>query len=73
MIVIMSSCWLLYKTCTCLRETCESALKEKHFLDASQMEGFIDEAEISHLQRLESLERVFNEAAEADMPTEVST
>lgn len=36
------------------------------------MEGFVDEAETSHSQRLEALERVFREAAEADMPAEVS-
>ncbi|TKY68724.1 E3 ubiquitin-protein ligase CHIP [Spatholobus suberectus] len=54
-----------------LKEACESALKEKHFLDVSEMEGFIDDATTSHLEQLEALERVFNKAAEADTPTEV--
>lgn len=59
--------------CSCLREACESALKEKHFLDASQMEGFVDDATTSHLKQLEALETVFNKAAEADTPAEVCT
>ncbi|KAG4940740.1 hypothetical protein JHK87_044611 [Glycine soja] len=54
-----------------LKEACESALKEKHFLDYSQMEGFVDDATTSHSEQLEALERVFNTAAEADTPTEV--
>lgn len=59
--------------CSCLREACESALKEKHFLDASEMEGFVDDATAAHLEQLEALGRVFNKAAEDDMPTEVHT
>ncbi|KAG5042823.1 hypothetical protein AAZX31_03G080300 [Glycine max] len=55
----------------CLKEACESALKEKHFLDFSQMEGFVDDATTSQSEQLEALERVFNTAAEADTPTEV--
>lgn len=54
-----------------LKEACESALKEKHFLDVTQMEGFVEDATTSHLEQLEALERVFNKAAEADTPTEV--
>ncbi|KAK4409162.1 E3 ubiquitin-protein ligase CHIP [Sesamum angolense] len=54
-----------------LKEACEVALKEKHFLDASQMEGFVDENAKSNLEQLEALGRVFNKAAEDDTPTEV--
>ncbi|KAL2319328.1 hypothetical protein Fmac_028297 [Flemingia macrophylla] len=54
-----------------LKEACESALKEKHFLDVAQMEGFVDDVTPSHLEQLEALERVFEKAAEADTPTEV--
>lgn len=54
----------------CLREACKSALKEKHFL-GSEMEGFVDDATTSHLKQLEAVERVFNKAADDDIPTEV--
>ncbi|XP_004510222.1 E3 ubiquitin-protein ligase CHIP [Cicer arietinum] len=54
-----------------LKEACESALKEKHFLDVSEMEGFVDDTTTSHLKQLEALERVFNKAAEDDKPSEV--
>ncbi|XP_011089031.1 E3 ubiquitin-protein ligase CHIP isoform X2 [Sesamum indicum] len=54
-----------------LKEACEAALKEKHFLDASEMEGFVDENAKSNLEQLEALGRVFNKAAEDDTPTEV--
>nr|KYP35646.1 E3 ubiquitin-protein ligase CHIP [Cajanus cajan] len=54
-----------------LKEACESALKEKHFLDVTQMEGFVEDATTSHLEQLEALERVINKKAEADTPTEV--
>ncbi|KAL2470731.1 E3 ubiquitin-protein ligase CHIP [Abeliophyllum distichum] len=54
-----------------LKETCEAALKEKHFLDTSQMEGFVDENTESNLEQLEALSKVFNKAAEDDIPTEV--
>ncbi|RDX94840.1 E3 ubiquitin-protein ligase CHIP, partial [Mucuna pruriens] len=54
-----------------LKEACESALKEKHFLDAAQTERFVDDATTSQSEQLEALERVFNKAAEADTPTEV--
>ncbi|CAJ2634968.1 unnamed protein product [Trifolium pratense] len=54
-----------------LKEACESALKEKHFLGVSEMEGFVDDATTSHLKHLEALETVFNKAAEDDTPSEV--
>ncbi|XP_035546171.1 E3 ubiquitin-protein ligase CHIP-like isoform X2 [Juglans regia] len=54
-----------------LKEACEAALKEKHFLDDTQTEGFVDEFDTSHLEQLKVLRRVFREAAEADTPTEV--
>ncbi|KAL0369446.1 UNVERIFIED_CONTAM: E3 ubiquitin-protein ligase CHIP [Sesamum angustifolium] len=53
------------------KEACEVALKEKHFLDASQMESFVDENARSNLEQLEALGRVFNKAAEDDTPTDV--
>lgn len=61
-----------YNWCSCHREACETALKEKHFLDESETEGFLDEPATSLLQQLETLRKVFREAAETDMPTEVS-
>lgn len=61
------------KMCLFLRQACESALKEKHFLDGSDMEGFVDDATTTHLKQLEALEGVFNKAAEADIPAEVCT
>ncbi|KAL6978868.1 RING-type E3 ubiquitin transferase [Sarracenia purpurea var. burkii] len=54
-----------------LKEACKSALEEKHFLDSSPMEGFLDEATDANLAQLELLGQVFGNAAEADMPTEV--
>ncbi|KAA8543556.1 hypothetical protein F0562_021698 [Nyssa sinensis] len=54
-----------------LKEACESALEEQHFLDTSEPEGFLDEATNSYSARLEALQRVFRKVAEADMPTEV--
>lgn len=54
-----------------LKEACESALKEKHFLEDSETEGFVDDATISHLKQLEDLEAVFKKAGEDDKPTEV--
>ena len=53
------------------REACEIALREKHFLDDSQPEGFLDEASISNMKQLEALGQVFREAGEADIPGEV--
>ncbi|RDY11867.1 E3 ubiquitin-protein ligase CHIP, partial [Mucuna pruriens] len=56
-----------------LKEACESALKEKHFLEVPHTEVFIEDADAttSHLEQLEALGRVFNKVAEDDMPTEV--
>ncbi|KAK9282395.1 hypothetical protein L1049_005312 [Liquidambar formosana] len=56
-----------------LKEACETALEEKHFLDFPQTEteGFLDEAAKSNLQELKALDRVFKKAAEADIPSEV--
>ncbi|XP_030935540.1 E3 ubiquitin-protein ligase CHIP isoform X1 [Quercus lobata] len=57
-----------------LKEACETALKEKHIRDIYQMEGFLDESDkslTSHLEHLETLRRVFREAAEADCASEV--
>lgn len=54
-----------------IRETCESALKERHGHDSSQIEGFIDRS-TSLLKQLDALGRVFRKAAEDDTPTEVS-
>ena len=65
--------WRFHKIIVCLREACETALKEKHLRDVSQLEGFVDESAISHLEQLEVLRRVLREAEEADLPTEVST
>lgn len=60
--------------CSCLREACVSALKETNFIgDISESEGFVDDATTSHLKRLEAIERVFNRAAEDDIPAEVCT
>ncbi|KAJ6956518.1 E3 ubiquitin-protein ligase CHIP [Populus alba x Populus x berolinensis] len=57
-----------------LKEACEEALKEKHFLDNSETEGFLDDpivSIVSHLQQLELLGQVFQKAAEDDTPSEV--
>ncbi|KAH0636457.1 hypothetical protein KY289_036372 [Solanum tuberosum] len=54
-----------------LKEACESALKDKHELDCSQMEGFIRNRSTSLLKQLDALGRVFRIAAEDDTPTEV--
>lgn len=57
-----------------LKEACEEALKEKHFLDNSETEGFLDDpivSVVSHLQQLELLGQVFQKAAEDDTPSEV--
>lgn len=54
-----------------LKEACETALREKHFLDDSQPEGFLDEASICLVKQLEALGQVFREAGEADIPGEV--
>ncbi|CAL5195428.1 unnamed protein product [Lathyrus oleraceus] len=55
-----------------LKEACVSALKETNFIgDISESEGFVDDATTSHLKRLEAIERVFNRAAEDDIPAEI--
>lgn len=54
-----------------LKEACETALKEKHVFNISETEGFVDEVSASHLKQLESLEQVFRNAVEADIPSEV--
>lgn len=47
------------------------ALTEKRFLESSEREGFLDEADRSHEKQLDDLDRVFSMVAEADTPTEV--
>ncbi|XP_021639612.2 E3 ubiquitin-protein ligase CHIP isoform X2 [Hevea brasiliensis] len=54
-----------------LKEACENALKEKHFLDSSETEVFLDETIAPHLKQLEDLGQVFEKAVEDDTPTEV--
>ncbi|KAK7256142.1 hypothetical protein RIF29_29577 [Crotalaria pallida] len=54
-----------------LKESCESALREKYFNDVSFLEGFIEVPHASHSKQLEALGRVFDKVAEADIPTEV--
>ncbi|KAG5586680.1 hypothetical protein H5410_047114, partial [Solanum commersonii] len=55
-----------------LKEACESALKDKHELHCSQMEGFIGNRSTSLLKQLDALGRVFRIAAEDDTPTEIT-
>ncbi|KAK4482982.1 hypothetical protein RD792_010156 [Penstemon davidsonii] len=52
-----------------LKEACEEALKETNLLN--HMEGSEDKKEKSNINQLEVLDRVFNKAAEDDIPTEV--
>ncbi|GFY99416.1 carboxyl terminus of HSC70-interacting protein [Actinidia rufa] len=54
-----------------LKEACESALEEKHFLDTSQTEGVSDEATEANAAQFELLGQVFAKAAEDDTPSEV--
>ncbi|KAL3616312.1 hypothetical protein CASFOL_039702 [Castilleja foliolosa] len=54
-----------------LKEACVAALKEKHFLDCSESEGFVDEYMKSNQNQFKALDQVFNKAAENDSPTEV--
>lgn len=56
----------------CLRESCETALKEKHLLNISQMEGFLDEKEAVFSKQLEALNEVFRKAVADDTPIDVS-
>lgn len=57
---------------TVLREACEVALEQKYFLDHSELEGFIDEADIAHRKQLKAVRSVFEKVADADAPSEVS-
>ncbi|KAL3517858.1 hypothetical protein ACH5RR_020447 [Cinchona calisaya] len=54
-----------------LKEICEAALKEKQLLDSSHTKGFLDENTKSNAEQLEALSKVFQKAAENDIPTEV--
>ncbi|XP_031739293.1 E3 ubiquitin-protein ligase CHIP isoform X2 [Cucumis sativus] len=54
-----------------LKEACEAALEQKYFLDQSELEGFVDEADIAHRKQLKSLRSVFEKVTEADSPSEV--
>ncbi|KAL2933339.1 E3 ubiquitin-protein ligase CHIP [Bienertia sinuspersici] len=54
-----------------LKEACEVALKEKHLMDSSKTEGFIDEVDVDHVKQLTALEHFFRKAAEPDIPSEV--
>ncbi|KAJ8527166.1 hypothetical protein K7X08_029643 [Anisodus acutangulus] len=56
-----------------LKELCESALKEKHVLASSQIEGLKDENSTSFSKQLEAVSEVFMKAAADYTPTEVST
>lgn len=49
------------------------ALTEKYSKECIQSEGFVDELDRSHMERLELLRQVFWKAAAADTPTEVGT
>lgn len=53
-----------------LKETCEKALTEYHFLDDSQAEDASKDA-ADQSEQLELLREVFNKAAQADTPTQV--
>ena len=53
----------------CCRIACETALKQKYLFEESETEGFFDSA--SQLEQLNSLDRVFETAAEADTAKEV--
>ncbi|MCD7452276.1 hypothetical protein HAX54_016108 [Datura stramonium] len=54
-----------------LKESCESALKEKHVLDSSRTEGLKVENSTSLLKQLEAVGEIFMKAAADDTPTEV--
>ncbi|XP_047312120.1 E3 ubiquitin-protein ligase CHIP-like [Impatiens glandulifera] len=54
-----------------LKESCESALKERHLRELSCKEGFQDEILKAQKKQLEAIGRVFTDAAKADTPTEV--
>ncbi|XP_051113543.1 E3 ubiquitin-protein ligase CHIP-like isoform X2 [Andrographis paniculata] len=54
-----------------LKDTCEAALKEKHFLDNCGDQGAVDGTTQSISEQLKALDRVFQKASEVDTPTEV--
>lgn len=54
-----------------LREACEAALREKHLLDSTDPEWFLDEPNKKNSEELEALDAVFRKAAEDDTPDEV--
>lgn len=54
-----------------LREACEAALREKHLLDSTDTEGFLDETNKKNSEELEALDAFFRRAAEEDTPAEV--
>ena len=56
---------------SCHSKVCVLALTEMHSREASQEGGHTEAAEAQHLQQLDSLERVFSEAAKADEQTKV--
>ncbi|KAI0515713.1 hypothetical protein KFK09_008379 [Dendrobium nobile] len=59
--------WRLQK----LKETCENALLEHHFLEAPQSEDEINEVSKDIIDQIETLKEVFSKAAEDDTPKEV--
>lgn len=63
----MSSLHCVYN----FRDACETALKEKHERDLSQMEGFVDDSNSAYSKQLEALGQVFRKASEEDTPTDV--
>ncbi|GMN50226.1 hypothetical protein TIFTF001_019380 [Ficus carica] len=54
-----------------LKEACEAALKQKHYLENSEIDGYYDEVSISNSKQLKDLDKVFQIVAEADTPKEV--
>lgn len=54
-----------------VREACEAALREKHLLDSTDLEWFLDEADKKNSEELKALDAVFRKAAEDDTPNEV--
>ncbi|KAK1263239.1 E3 ubiquitin-protein ligase CHIP [Acorus gramineus] len=54
-----------------LKKTCEKALKQHHFLEASQTGSISEEAADAHAERMKQLDQVFEIAAESDTPTEI--
>ncbi|XP_072950858.1 E3 ubiquitin-protein ligase CHIP-like [Typha angustifolia] len=54
-----------------LKEACENALQEHHFLDGSHLEEGLEGAANDHSEQLKLLEEVFNRVTQADTPTDV--